>query len=188
MVCGACGEDHITSGCNNPDKHFCIACKADTHASWDRRCPEFIRRCDIYNDRFPENKLPFFSTDEDWMLTLCPDRIPSDCRFPQCFTVNSLPTHADGRRAQQQSQPPKGSKHLGKQPAPARRDIQGDDNNTIERYLVRSQTTADTSSNAREEGELPGASSLEESAVNNEDHLVDELLGSTIPGNASEWN
>jgi hypothetical protein len=65
--------------------------------------------------------------------------------------------------------------------------MQGGDNNTIERYFIRSQPIVTISNNARKEGELPGASYLDESA-DNENHLVDELLGSITPGNASKWN
>jgi hypothetical protein len=81
-ICGACGEEHNTNECSNPHKHFCASCKVNTHASWDRGCPEFIRRCESYNNRFPENNLPFFPTVEAWTLTTRPDKIPLENCFP----------------------------------------------------------------------------------------------------------
>jgi hypothetical protein len=91
-------------------------------------------------------------------------------------------------RAHQQNQQGKKSKRQGKQPAAPSRDTQGSDNNTIERYFVRSQPSAAASNGTREEGELSGASYLEEPAANSESNLVEELLGSTIPGGPSEWS
>ena len=45
-TCGTCGEEHRTSECNNREKTFCILCKSNMHASWDRECPKFKKRCD----------------------------------------------------------------------------------------------------------------------------------------------
>jgi hypothetical protein len=104
-ICGSCGEEHNTKDCNNPHRRFCTSCRADTHASWDRGCPESIRRRELYNNRYPENNLPFFPTDEDWMLTTRPDKIPLENRFPQHFAVNSIPIKtATTKRTQQQGQ------------------------------------------------------------------------------------
>ena len=59
------------------------------HASWDRVCPEFKKQCTRYDERFPENNLLYFPTTQDWTLTMRPNRIPPDERFPQDLTVNS---------------------------------------------------------------------------------------------------
>ena len=40
-TCRTCGEEHRTNECINKDKTFCISCKSNSHASWDRECPEF---------------------------------------------------------------------------------------------------------------------------------------------------
>ena len=40
-TCGTCGEEHRTNECVNKDKTFCVSCKSNSHASWDRECPEF---------------------------------------------------------------------------------------------------------------------------------------------------
>lgn len=90
-ACGACGEAHRTGTCSNKGKKYCVSCKDNTHPSWDRNCPEFIRRCVIHDERNPENALPYFPTEHDWTLTARPERIPIDERFPGKYAVNSLP-------------------------------------------------------------------------------------------------
>ncbi|KAH9048211.1 hypothetical protein EDB84DRAFT_1557007 [Lactarius hengduanensis] len=90
-TCGTCGNKHKTKDCTEEYKRFCIPCKADTQASWDRDCPEFRRKCKEYNGFHPENNLVYFPTEEDWMLTTCPYRIPFEEKFPECFAVASLP-------------------------------------------------------------------------------------------------
>jgi len=42
-TCGTCGESHRTSSCTNDGKYYCVSCGDNSHASWDRACPEFIR-------------------------------------------------------------------------------------------------------------------------------------------------
>ena len=59
-VCGTCRGKHCTSGCQNKDKRWCITCKSSDHASWDRSCPEFSRRCYLVDKRNPENSMPYF--------------------------------------------------------------------------------------------------------------------------------
>jgi hypothetical protein len=90
-TCGACGEAHRTKHCRNRDKWHCASCGPNTHASWDRSCPEFIRRCAILDERNPQNAMPFFPAEHDWTLTVRPERIPLDMRFPGKYAVNSLP-------------------------------------------------------------------------------------------------
>jgi len=75
-TCSTCGEDHRTNNCQNKIKLYCASCKTNAHASWDRTCPEFIRRCANYNIRHPENDMVYFPTDQDWTLTTRPHRIP----------------------------------------------------------------------------------------------------------------
>ena len=94
-TCGTCGGDHRTISCKTTSKVFCVTCKSSSHPSWDRNCPEFVRRCAIYDEKNPENGLVFYPTDQDWSLTLRPQRIPLEERFPQRFAVNSL--HHEGR-------------------------------------------------------------------------------------------
>ena len=93
-TCGTCGRDHRTSTCKITSKVFCATCKDSSHPSWDRNCPESIRRRAIYDEKNPENELVFYPTDQDWTLTTRPQRIPLEERFPQCFAVNSLQHHS----------------------------------------------------------------------------------------------
>ncbi len=67
------------------NKRYCVSCKSDLHASWAHECPEFLRKCEEYNGYHPENKLIYFPTDEDWMLTTHPERIPFKDKFPEHF-------------------------------------------------------------------------------------------------------
>ena len=64
-TCGTCGDDHRTNICDNKSKIHCASCNNNDHASWDRACPEFLRRCAIYDDRYPENNLVYFPTEQD---------------------------------------------------------------------------------------------------------------------------
>ena len=92
-TCGTCGGDHHTSSCQIKGKLFCASCKSNGHASWDRHCPEFIRRCAVYDERHPENNTAYFPTEQDWTLTTKPLRVPLSERFPQQYAVNSLSGH-----------------------------------------------------------------------------------------------
>ena len=91
-TCGSCGEAHRTAACTASGKVHCVSCKEDSHPSRDRRCPEFLRRCAIFDERNPENTMPYFPTGEDWTLAVRPDRVPILERFPTRYAVNSLPT------------------------------------------------------------------------------------------------
>jgi hypothetical protein len=99
-ICGTCGDLHRTSSCINRRRVFCVSCKSNDHASWDRNCPEFLRRCAVLDERIPENLMPFYPTDQDWTLAIRPPRIPLDLRFPHKFAVNSLPI---GRRTRDEA-------------------------------------------------------------------------------------
>ena len=90
-TCGTCGGNHRTSNCESKEKLHCVSCGDNTHASWDRACPEFTRRCAVLDERNPNNSMPFFPTDEDWTLVSRPGRIPLADRFPAAYAVNSLP-------------------------------------------------------------------------------------------------
>jgi hypothetical protein len=69
-VCGNCSNGHRTSECPNPQTRRCASCKSSDHASWDRGCPEFVKRLSDFNKRNPENSLQFFPTTETWTWTV----------------------------------------------------------------------------------------------------------------------
>ena len=90
-TCGTCGGKHRTSACTNKDKRHCVSCGSNSHASWDRTCPDFIRRCAFIDERNPDNSMPFFPAEQDWTLVTRPSRVPMAERFPATYAVNSLP-------------------------------------------------------------------------------------------------
>jgi hypothetical protein len=93
-TCGTCGEKHRTNACPNGGKLWCVTCESTYHASWDRNCPEFKKKCMLMDEKSPENGMPFFPTDQDWTQSGRPDRVPMDERFPARFSVNSLPINS----------------------------------------------------------------------------------------------
>ena len=97
-TCRTCGENHVTKDCTDNDKRYCVACKATDHVSWDRSCPEFCRKSAHFNELHPENALTYFPTEESWTLTVRPERVPIDDRFPGKYTVGSLPPPSQTRR------------------------------------------------------------------------------------------
>ena len=95
-TCGSCGGQHRTNACQNKEKRWCVTCRSADHASWDRNCPEFIRRCYLLDERNPENNMPYFPTEQDWTQTPRPNRLTMDERFPGKYMVNSLPLYGSG--------------------------------------------------------------------------------------------
>jgi len=68
-VCGNCAERHRTSQCTQPQLTCCVSCDMDSHASWSRECPTFLRKVDECNHRNPENALQFIPSAEPWTWT-----------------------------------------------------------------------------------------------------------------------
>jgi len=64
-TCSMCGENHCTNTCRSKGTLYCASCKSNAHASWDRSCPEFQRRCSTYDERHPENNMVYFPTEQD---------------------------------------------------------------------------------------------------------------------------
>lgn len=64
--CGTCGtKGHRTSACTS-NTHFCINCDSEGHTSWSRDCPTFIRKCHEFDLKHPENKLPYYPSNDPW--------------------------------------------------------------------------------------------------------------------------
>jgi len=123
-TCGTCGEPHRTNACKNKNKLYCVSCRDNTHASWDRICPEFRRRCAAYDVRYPDNGLIFFPTDQDWTLSTKPDRVPVEHRFPAQFAAKPLPATTNRRQPRPTVRLPKSnhSRAHGPSPSPGRRN------------------------------------------------------------------
>ena len=90
-VCGTCGGDHTTRDCDEAGRRYCVSCRTEDHASWDRTCPEFIRKSAHFDELHPENALTYFPTDEEWTHSIRPERIPIESRFPERYAVGGLP-------------------------------------------------------------------------------------------------
>ncbi|KAF8470974.1 hypothetical protein DFH94DRAFT_811491 [Russula ochroleuca] len=123
---GTCGREHRSKDCTEANKRHCISCKVDTHASWDRTCPEFAKKCSWYDQKHPDNLLKYFPTDDDWTRETRPEQIPILECFPARFAVASLPPQGKSRRdlpTREIEQRPKCAKGKGKMlPGQARVD------------------------------------------------------------------
>ena len=108
-TCGTCGGKHRTNVCSTSGKFHCVSCDVNSHASWDRSCPEFIRRCEAMDQKDPVNSMPFFPAEQDWMLASRPNKIPYEERFPASYAVNSLPV-LQSRNTQRRKGPNRGGK------------------------------------------------------------------------------
>lgn len=68
-VCATCAATgHRSAVCTVADARGskCVSCKVYGHASWDRSCPAFLRRCDEMDQKQIENALPYFPSSEPW--------------------------------------------------------------------------------------------------------------------------
>ncbi|KAG2739061.1 hypothetical protein P692DRAFT_201680119, partial [Suillus brevipes Sb2] len=65
-ICGTCGDNHRTSSCISYRTTKCINCRSQQHTSWSRSCPEFNRRCQEIDEKYPENRMPYFPTENVW--------------------------------------------------------------------------------------------------------------------------
>ena len=167
-VCSNCREEHRTSTCKNMNKLFCVACNEVTHASWSRDCLEFNRRCLIFDGRNPKNVMPHFPMEQDWTLMVRPSSIPLEDRYPERFTVNTLPTSGSSWQQVPRTCQYRGQGHNTK-------DRNGHDNpNQIQI----------PPNHIREEGTLPDGSTRWHTEVNTGDINMDRTAPYNLPG----WN
>jgi len=96
-VCGTCTENHRTSHCNAFRTTRCVNCRSNNHTSWNRKCPEFLRRTEIINDKFPENKMPYFPTEAAWTHVSQPPRPPRTATPPPASQPTSSRPPQKGR-------------------------------------------------------------------------------------------
>ncbi|KAA1467097.1 hypothetical protein DENSPDRAFT_742121, partial [Dentipellis sp. KUC8613] len=52
-TCGTCGKEHTTKSCTETEqKHYwCVNCSIHGHASWERVCATFTRKCEEHDKR-----------------------------------------------------------------------------------------------------------------------------------------
>ena len=77
-ACSTCTHHHRMFNCSNLDQQFCTPCSMSSHASWDRNCPVFQRKCDEMNVRMEENQMPYFPIPEVWMQVKEPPNVISN--------------------------------------------------------------------------------------------------------------
>jgi len=90
-TCGNCGGEHRTRECTNLQNHFCISCKTNDHASWDRNCPEFLCRMDRMDQNIPENVLKYYPMVENWTYMTPQNNLTLEPNAPAKFAIASLP-------------------------------------------------------------------------------------------------
>jgi hypothetical protein len=179
-TCGTCGENHRTDSCKNKGNLYCASCKTNAHASWDRTCPEFLRRCATYNDRYPENDMVYFPTEQDWTLTTRPSRIPPEERFPQHFAVNSLPAAVHKPR-RPVARPPPSRTPVRTDPSQAqaqqhpKRQQQGTDD-PVSRFMNRTGSNLVPLGRGREEGELSDMAEIDSLLEHSDAAIVEDDL------------
>jgi hypothetical protein len=150
-TCGTCGGEHRSHECKEPEKRYCTSCKTSAHASWDRNCPEFIKRCKWYDEKNPDNTLKFFPTEETWTQEVRPAKFPFAERFPPQYAVNNAtpPTrNGGGISIREQVTKTKRPKNKGKKP---------EGQTTLDGYAFtrrQSQTRAASEDSETEEGEV----------------------------------
>ncbi|KAG2743515.1 hypothetical protein P692DRAFT_20703328, partial [Suillus brevipes Sb2] len=82
-VCGTCGENHRTSSCNSYRTTRCVNCHSQQHTSWSRSCPEFAKRCQDLDEKYPENRMPYFPTENAWTQITRPPKPPRSTPSPR---------------------------------------------------------------------------------------------------------
>jgi hypothetical protein len=88
--CGTCADFHRTEICTAYKTTRCVSCKIDGHPSYSRECPEFLRRCEQFNQRHPENDMQYYATEESWTHYVRPQRLTRSERFPEQHAVNPV--------------------------------------------------------------------------------------------------
>ena len=74
-TCGTCVQCHHTDTCMNTVRPHCVSCGIAGHASWDRTCPIFLKKCGELNDWLEDNSLPYFPTSEEWTQVSEPPKV-----------------------------------------------------------------------------------------------------------------
>jgi hypothetical protein len=70
--CGTCSiRGHRTSSCSNTNT-YCANCEKDDHTSWSRECPTFVKKCQEFDMKHPENSLPYYPSSEAWTWAATP--------------------------------------------------------------------------------------------------------------------
>jgi hypothetical protein len=182
-TCGTCGGEHRSSECTDHSKRYCVSCKVNDHASWDRTCPEFAKKCEWFDGKHPENKLRYFPTDDDWTQVQRPARIPMPERFPARYAVGSLPPQNKNGRELPTRRLTQYKRGKAKKPESMTRQ------HTLDGYFIprRNNARSQVREEEEEEGEVPrneAGEELEDEDVNDEqdeDYIAANLYASAAP-------
>ena len=102
--CSNCAsESHGSNNCNSAPK--CVSCgEGSSHPSSSLTCPTFTRKSEALDERFPENSMPYFPTNEGWTWA----RSPSN---PPTLTSPLPPPHPSNPRQPNSLRPARQSAH-----------------------------------------------------------------------------
>jgi hypothetical protein len=102
--CSICASEfHSSSGCTNTPK--CVSCgDGSAHPSSSPACPTFIRKCEALDERYPENAMPYFPTNESWTWATSPSNPPPPTLSPLPPPQQANPRQRHSPRPMRQKQ------------------------------------------------------------------------------------
>jgi hypothetical protein len=96
--CSNCAGAHRTAACLSPRAKRCVSCKSDGHASWSRECPTFLKKAVEFNERNPENMLPFFPTADPWTWSAGHTNVTNQNNSTSKLSTQKFDSKADSRQ------------------------------------------------------------------------------------------
>ena len=104
VKCSNCSSiSHSSIGCSNAPK--CVSCgDGSSHPSSSSSCPTFIRKCEALAERYPENSMPYFPTNENWTWAASPTNSPPSISSPFPPPQKANPRHRHAPRPIRQNQ------------------------------------------------------------------------------------
>ncbi|TFY51040.1 hypothetical protein EVG20_g11196 [Dentipellis fragilis] len=80
--CARCGSPPTDSCKRDTCDPKCLLCTSTAHTSLDRTCPAFLERCQLMDERYLENGMPYFPMEDPWTHYTRPVNMPRETRFP----------------------------------------------------------------------------------------------------------
>jgi hypothetical protein len=111
-TCGNCAGEHKTADCPTPRARRCVSCQSNSHASWSRECPTFLRRVRDFNERNPENLLPFFPTADPWTWSTGDTNPPAHTNSYSSQNAANRPVNAKTNTGKARAPPGKGDTYI----------------------------------------------------------------------------
>jgi hypothetical protein len=106
--CGICASSrHTTEKCDSRNMAQCVTCgPTSKHPSTSKNCPAFVAQATMLAKRNPDNRMPFFPTNEKWTWTKDSSPPPSTTTPPPIPTTSTTPAPALHNRGRQPTVPP----------------------------------------------------------------------------------